>query len=143
MLPTKSYLVGVIKWAKWTRQRWFVRTSKDLQTCFWEVLFLSTTCSYPLGGVVIKCSSMVVFVKDSVSWTHLSIWSAQSVFSLGYYWLLNKRLIIFEFSLNSPKVGVVGLTFRPIEVIRVGVSMYKHDRNYGRVIWTCLSPPRF
>ena len=30
-------------------------------------VFLSTTCSYPLGGVVIKFSRMVVSVKESVS----------------------------------------------------------------------------
>ena len=35
------------------------------------------------------------------------------------------------------------MAFRPIEVIRVYVSMYKHARHYGRVIWTCLSPPSF
>ena len=34
-----------------------------------KCFFSSTTCSYPLGGVIIKCSSMVVSVKDSVSWT--------------------------------------------------------------------------
>ena len=28
---------------------------------------------------------------------------------------------------------MVGLAFRPIEVIRVCVSMYKHARHYGRV----------
>ena len=82
------------------------------------------TCSYPLGGVVIKCSSMVVSIKDSVSWTRLSIRSAQGVFSLGYYWLLNKRLIIFEFFTPTSKVGVVVLVFKPKEVIRVYVSMY-------------------
>ena len=34
VLPTKSYLVGVIKWACWTGQKWFVHTSEDLHTCF-------------------------------------------------------------------------------------------------------------
>ena len=35
------------------------------------------------------------------------------------------------------------MEFRPIEVIGVYVSMYKHARHHGRVICTCLSPPRF
>ena len=48
-----------------------------------------------------------------------------------------------SFSLNTSKVGVVGLAFRPIEVIRVYVSIYKHARHHGQVIWTCLSPLRF
>ena len=35
------------------------------------------------------------------------------------------------------------MAFRPIEVIRVYVSMYKHAIHHGQVILTCLSPPRF
>ena len=38
---------------------------------------------------------------------------------------------------------MVGLTFSPTELIRVYVSMYKHARYHGRVILTCLRPPRF
>ena len=35
---------------------------------------------------------------------------------------------------NSADIGVVGLEFGPIEVIRVYVSMYKHDRHHFLVI---------
>ena len=102
MLPPKLYLFGVIKWSWWTGQRWFLWTSDLLLGS----VFSSTTCSYPLGVAIIKCSSMVVSVKYSVSWTHLSIRSAHSVFSLGYYWLLNKQLIISEFFHSiPPKLG--------------------------------------
>ena len=97
MLPPKLYLVGVIKWAWWTRQRWFVQTLEDLQTCFWEVLVVPYRMFLPHRGIVIKCSSMIVSVKEWYLRVYLSIWSAQGVFPLGYYWLLNKRLIISEF----------------------------------------------
>ena len=61
------------------------------------------------------------------------------------FWTLADFLPMPMFStmLHTSKVGVVGLAFRPIEVIRIYVSMYKHARHHGRVIWTYLSPPRF
>ena len=87
---------------------------------------------------------MVEYVKDSVSYTYISIRLAQSVFSLGDYLLLNKRLIISEFFIHTSKVGVVVLVFKPKEVIRVYVSMYINMlgisiESYGHV----LGPPRF
>ena len=46
------------------------------------------------------------------------------MFSLGYYWLLNKRPIISEFFTRSSKAGVVVLLFRPREVIRAFVLVF-------------------
>ena len=90
MLPPKLYLVVLSSEPGELDKHDLFGLQKTFRIASRKCFFLSTTCSYPLGEVVIKCSSMVVSVKDLVSWTHLSIRSAQSVFSLGYYWLLNK-----------------------------------------------------
>ena len=71
-----------------------------------------------------KCPSIKFFIKGSDSQTWASSRLAQSVFSLGYYWLLNKQPIISEFFTRSSKAGVVVLVFRPWEVIRAFVSVF-------------------
>ena len=64
-------------------------------------------------------------------------------FSLDYYWLLNKQLIISEFFTHTSKAGEVVLVVRPWEVIRTSMSVFLnmlgiHIESYGHV----LGPPR-
>ena len=78
----------------------------------------------PPWGNCKKCPSIKFFIKGSASQTEASSQLAQSVFPLGYYCLLNKRLIIFEFFTHTSKDGVVILVFRPREVIRAFMSVF-------------------
>ena len=92
---------------------------------FWlNVLFFVKYMFILPWGKCKKCLIIKIFIKGSASRTWASSRLAQSVFSLGYFWLLNKRPIISEFFTHSSKVGVVVLMFRPWEVIRAFVSIF-------------------
>ena len=97
MLPPKLYLVVFyqVSLVNWTRI-----TCLDFRSS--SVLFLGNfVVPYhmfiPPWGSCNKCSSMIVSVNDSVSQNLFVSPIIQGVFCLGYYWLLNKRLIISEF----------------------------------------------
>ena len=97
MLPPKLYLVVLYQTSLVNRTR---ITCSDFRRPL-EVLLESAcyTISHvhtPWGNCN-KCPSMIVSVKTRSLRLYLSIRSAHGVFSLGYYWLLNKRLIISEF----------------------------------------------
>ena len=63
VLPPNFYLVGL--WSKRTKFEHVMCSSSYFRSPFkpFAVLFIFSTCSYPLGGVVIKCSSMLFFCK--------------------------------------------------------------------------------
>ena len=70
MLPPKFYLVVFYQVILVNRTKIFVRTSEDLQKCFWEVLVVLYHMFIPPWGNYNKFSSMIVFVKeDPVSYT--------------------------------------------------------------------------